>query len=994
MLDRRKKTWRVEEEDQYVAEGKARRPDILVTQAAKACVGIEVELGDGREVEVDARKYLGLRLRGVGRIQCVIAAKLPDALRETRSSDMEDAVARSEMKVAVLRTGAEGTTRWPEEEKAFVAMDLSTLAACLEHNQVEPEHVARAADALEAAIEEGARVLGEAAETRQGMQDEIKNLLRQEASRQTWAMATAILTNAVAFHKSLAGWSGGGDGKTIRDPDEYRNQAGKPDRQALRKEWHRILKQVNYWPIFSIGAQLLTAVRHPETARKVLEACMEAAETLSSAGALQTQEVMGLALQRLIMDRDVLKTHYTLPASATLMCEAITERLKRSSQDKCWTAVRVLDPACGTGTLLSAMQTALMREAEAAGADTEEAHLALLKSIQGLEVMPAAAHLTATQLSSAQPTVVYRESGIAATRFGHGDGWISLGALDFLSGSDQEVLFQGSEPSYMQAPGTSGEKDEDKVVQETRPKVVVPHMGYDVVVMNPPFTSPTKHEGESAEIPLPMWAAFEQDERTQRMMQKERKRQIREMKKLRQKTYRLPPREPVGDDNAGLGSWFIDLGHEKLKDGGTLGIILPHTATSGEAWLKTQELLKEEYHDVVIYSIASTSTTGRAFSDDTGMAECMILATKGKSRQPEKGYSVTLLQRPASRTEAHAVARLAEDERLCMKAEQGRIEWGDGRNAGSWAREQIGGGAGSAGAENPELVRTVRHLQNGSLQPGRTRITGRVPVTQMGTLGTVGPVDRDLGWRDKGKRRPQAVEDATRGAFRVVTGAPEGCTYPMLWNHHAPNERTVYVRPDCQGILRREDLKEKAEELWERYAGYAHLNRDFQINSQPLGACLTEEPCLGGRGWPNLLCPNLEATVLWENTTPGLMLSWWEGNRTQKGRSQRTVRSLRKHTTLDTRRLTKQQIQDLKGLADEIQRQPEEWTLLPANEAAKDPVRRKLDDTVLRILGIEMKVIDAWWKTTVVQWCREPSVHGGKGKGRRGGKKLDKNGAG
>ena len=45
-------------------------------------------------------------------------------------------------------------------------------------------------------------------------------------------------------------------------------------------------------------------------------------------------------------------------------------------------------------------------------------------------------------------------------------------------------------------------------------------------------------------------------------------------------------------------------------------------------------------------------------------------------------------------------------------------------------------------------------------------------------------------------------------------------------------------------------------------------------------------------------------------------------------------------------------------------------------EAVEDECRRKLDERVLKILGVPPKAIKACWSTTVVQCCREPSVTG------------------
>ena len=93
------------------------------------------------------------------------------------------------------------------------------------------------------------------------------------------------------------------------------------------------------------------------------------------------------------------------------------------------------------------------------------------------------------------------------------------------------------------------------------------------------------------------------------------------------KIYRGIPR-PGGHGNAGLGSNFIDLAHEKLKPGGVIALVLPLAVASGAAWSGTRNLLARWYRDITVISIAATGSTTRAFSDDTDMGEALILAVK------------------------------------------------------------------------------------------------------------------------------------------------------------------------------------------------------------------------------------------------------------------------------------------------------------------------------------------------------------------------------
>jgi len=46
----------------------------------------------------------------------------------------------------------------------------------------------------------------------------------------------------------------------------------------------------------------------------------------------------------------------------------------------------------------------------------------------------------------------------------------------------------------------------------------LPHAAFDIVIMNPPFTRSTGHEGKKVGVPRPMFAAFGSTDEEQRLM--------------------------------------------------------------------------------------------------------------------------------------------------------------------------------------------------------------------------------------------------------------------------------------------------------------------------------------------------------------------------------------------------------------------------------------------------------------------------------------------
>ena len=169
----------------------------------------------------------------------------------------------------------------------------------------------------------------------------------------------------------------------------------------------------------------------------------------------------------------------------------------------------------------------------------------------------------------------------------------------------------------------------------------------------------------------------------------------------------------------------------------------------------------------------------------------------------------------------------------------------------------------------------------------------------------------------------------------------------------------------------------RAARVWET-ATRLHFNLDFRLNSQSLAACLTPEPTIGGRAWPNFRVegdPRREqALALWTNTTLGLICFWWVAGRQQQGRAILTITALPSLPVLDVRTLESRQLR----LAEETFASFRDWTFLPANEAYRDETRQALDRAVLcELIGLPESILEPLGVLRE-QWCAEPTVHGGK----------------
>ena len=893
--------------------GTAKRPDILISPPRYQPVIVETEFAPARTVEQDATGRLGTRLYSTGAdIEGALAVVLPERFRTGNLEAIESA----EFRYSTHYLDAKGqSTRWPQNGE-WLEGNADDLADVIEYLSLSERQLARGTEALEEVVRNAAELLAEHAG--HGPLARIASKLHQEAGRQTERMAAAICVSAFMFHAAIEGQEG-------IPPSPL---AGSIDKATLLGTWTAIL-DVNYWPIFSIARDLVRELP-VRSVPPVMTRIAEAISDLVQLGATTYHDLTGRMFQTLIADRKFIASFYTLPTSACLLAEMAVERLDLEWSDSASIErLRIADFACGTGALLSAAQRAVYRRYRRAGGNDRDLHRALMeRCLVGLDIMPAATHLTCSMLSSAHPDLAYGRSQIHTMPYGIDGGSTHIGALDLLDSDQSYSLFATGE--------SLGGTESDGLSLHS---VAVENNSCDLVIMNPPFTRPTNHEASHADIPVPSFAGFNTSHDEQRAMRWKLKRAA----------------GLFGSGHAGLASNFMDLGHSKLRRGGVLALVVPFAFARGRSWQKAREALQAHYCDIHVTSIAGpTGSTARAFSADTGMAECLVVATK-RNRGSSRAAFSNLEARPSSLLEAAVAAK---------NARQGAVH-GDIRDAGA------------AGVRSTSVIEAARNLEAGTLLLPRQSQPISLPVVTLGTVAARGLVHRDI---NGGPTDPEKT-GTPQGPFVVREIRPgEVPTYPMLWAHSAPRERRLVVQVDRCGDPRSGD-DDRAAARYNRTASRLHANLDFRLNSQSLAMCLTPEPCLGGRAWPNILPTDEQHEIpllLWCNSTLGLLMHWWKGARQQLGRSIITITAILDFPVLDPRSLSEDQVEHCCTIFRKLQDRP----LQPANEAYRDETRQTLDRQLLFGTTSVLK-LDAGLEEGLdllrKQWCAEPSVHGGKG---------------
>ena len=958
---------------------------------------LETEYAPAATVADDCMKSIGRELDpavadAAGKVSAVIAIRATNELHQCATGDdaqrmLEDG---REIEYAVYQGNEREQTRFPQS--GYIRGNIRDLVDFIRPAAEPQDTIDRATEIFENGVADAAILIqGSARNT--GIGEAIGTELRQQwpaypaqppdskaeleqekadqnAREQTAKMTAAMLINALAFQQNLAGFSaevevdGHRDTRTIKSLGQVREATGGLHPDDVIAEWDNILS-INYWPIFHIAKKLLLLIP-PTIAARLLYSMVKTANGIQEA--IKQNDVAGTVFQRLITDRQTLATYYTRPESTTLAAFLAVPGDLDWADPETLKNYRIADYACGSGGLVLAAYRRARELHRNHGGDPDAVHGHMMEnSLTACDIMPAAVHLTSSLLSSVAPRERYTGTRNVLYPYG-GTGEFekkrknqkepkpivdvgSLELLDLNTTRHQAVLPLNQQMAL-------GATQERRAIE-----VDMPPLSQSLVIMNPPFTTPTNNTSDHAKPGNPAFAAFNTT--------------LAEQKAMSDKVKRLS-KGTISDGNAGLGTQFTAIANNMVRPGGHIALILPLSAMLGgsdspsaRSWLKLRGLLAEKFDDIIVVSIAQNKDIDSSFSADTDMAEVLIVARSLRDGEKPKrlAYFVNLSERPADKLAAQETAK-AIRKTIADLSKPGthsdavvgdiavatvRLERVNPRE--KWTTVRIA---------NTGLVQVAEELAQGKLLLPRRRNPMPIPMTRMENMGRVGPVDRDIAG---GPREPQ------RGPFSKDSGADSGTEWPFLWNHDSKKQQSMAVVPDSHGIIKR-GKEDEADAIWQR-ASHLHINRDFRFNSSPTCAVYTEQKSAGGIAWPNFQMQNPEmekAACVWLNSTLGLITYWTNSNRSQSGRGRTTVTAIPNIPALDVPSLDAQRLQAAVSIYGDLCQEP----MLPANEAWRDTVRQELDRRLLtEVLGLDGDAVE---QLAILrnQWCREPTVAGTK----------------
>ncbi len=936
------------ENTQMIEDHPGLRPDIVITAPGRSPVVVESEYLPPATVEDEARSRLGLKVTtGGGVIEAAIALRYPADVGD--ADDLHTAVAAAAVDYCVFTKERDAVARFPQSGWLHGSIaDLADLARLV---SVPQNAVDDATNFLQEGINDAADILEELDTLRPAVTREIAGLLGMDNVPQTRRMAGAIIANALVFHERIAGMHDGIKPLNLVCGDDVPN----PQDETLAA-WTAIL-EINYYPIFAIGRDMLSQLP-AEYALNVLRRLRHTAVSVNGTGVDNAHDLTGRVFQRLISDRKYLATFYTLPASAALLARLAVAKMAGVDwgDAEAIGRLRIGDFACGTGALLSAVYEQVAARHERAGGDPEAIHTAMMEeALYGCDVMPSAIHITGSTLSGMQPNIGFGNSRLYTMPYGRqDDGSVSIGSLELLQSSSVITLFNTSDPALRT--GSAGEETTAQVNAE------IPDAGFDLVIMNPPFTrAGSDWEGSSRdEDYVKQFRGLATNLDTQKEMAKQLSRFTR---------------GTCYHGYAGIASAFVALADKKLKPGGVLALVLPLSAAAGVSWQGVREMMAQNYMDAEVLSIAANGY-GMSFSSDTGMAECLVIARKRLVSEvhASRARFTSLSHRPQGFNQAAAMANVMSGKVHMRHIEDGPYG-GTGLLVGS---DKIGEMLDTPQRDDDDKWGSVRLLDASLAQTAYALVQSqlRLPGSPDPLVLLVLPLDGigKHGWHD--------INIAGSKAPFTKTVASPTATYPCLWSHDAKSETRIICAPDSQ-LAVRPGMEEKAAVVWAT-ASRTHLNRDFRFNSQPLAVAFTDSESIGGRAWPNVVFINPifdHAFAVWGNSTLGLLAFWWHASRQQPGRGIITIRQAETLPVLDFRALSDGQLATAEGIFEEFR----ELELMPAYLADADPNRALLDRRVVcDLLGFDEEVYRGM-RRLAQKWCAEPSVHGGKARPRDAG---------
>ena len=690
-------------------------------------------------------------------------------------------------------------------------------------------------------------------------------------------IAGLVIVNAMMFSSALNTHAL----KSLSDESIPPYDGCAPER--LKRHWSRVEGGINYVSILAPARRLIEAGVCGQAPLSVLKEAADKILPLAERGV----DILGRIFHSVLAHAKTYAAFFTGIPGATLMSEIALNPDRWENVD--WRnpasigALRVCDPACGSGTLIGLAAWKLRRNfrfrVDRNRADKlRDLQRRLVQDvIYAADIIPAAAHLAATSVALVSPEVSFEKSNVFRVPMGvFGDPPQKPGAPDkriFALGSLAHLAGESwlTEKSRLENLGAHVEGDSAE-----------PFPMLDACLMNPPFVA-----GQKGKEFL-KFAGKHRDDLTAAF------RRMAEEKKFR--------------PGSGQGPAFLTLAADKIKPDGRLALILPSSlaTASDAAWRDCRKVIEGRFDIEAL--IVSKDPVRPAFSDSCNFSELMLVAKKSgengdgdPARWDHEAPFVVLHENHCapdadggSSQKALEVASAVNDA-IESGARRGNIPGGSFARM-KWRGKPIWLGLNFVDAS---LMADIAEFGESGVFAGR-----QLPITPLGKIARPGSRRIDK-YAEEGRLSIAPPKEKTR--------------FPGYWasKHVVPNKDNsdllerphVYLRP-VSGNLK------WLRGFFGRNAGRIVVNQSFRFDSSRRIVSMFGDPVLASHGYPVVFLNGVSdreerATALWLNSTPALAYMAFASNPTEGAKVSFTSRGFNGIPALDFKRLEKKTVAKL-----------------------------------------------------------------------------------
>ena len=453
-------------------------------------------------------------------------------------------------------------------------------------------------------------------------------------------IAALLLMNAAMLHQRIAA------GRWLSGVESLRDIKNSTDpRTRFTQNWERIRDQ-DFLPVIKPAREVVYSVER--TGRlagleRALRHLAAEAERIAATYADMGADHAGPLFNKVMGNQASDGAYFTRPPAATMAARLALDACGGEadwSDPRIWREHRVVDLACGSGTLLAALLAEMKRRARDRGADERQLadlqKLAVEDVLAGMDINPVSLQLAATQLTAGNTNVKYRRMGLYLMPYGPtGDAVVpsAAGTLELLA-EDGVVARQDLQLFAGAARGTALRMRPDALVALGDPDIgdaAEAATGARIAIMNPPFTN-RSNMGEK-------FAATTQ-------------------RSLRGRVDQLESRLVAADgdldgfvDKNSVAPLFVALAERCLdRDSSVLALIHPTIALTNASGLQERRVLAARFD---VHTVLTCHQPGNInLSQNTNINESIVVMrrrTEPPPASPSRDSSTSTASRPTTR---------------------------------------------------------------------------------------------------------------------------------------------------------------------------------------------------------------------------------------------------------------------------------------------------------------------------------------------------------